>query len=152
RGHLLAQILDPAMAGGELRGDRREDVAPVKGGARVVHAEPREWRRPEAHDEGFARAGNDRREQAVVGCEEVMAPGTSGDDMTRSTEAGIDSRHVHGTGRKVVEGSCEPEAGLGGPVHDDLVREIDEARLRESREDTALDDTDEWALMPKVGR
>ena len=52
-------------------------------------------------------------------------------------------------GGKVAERARQPEARFGRPVHDDLVREIDDARVGEAAEHHALHDADERARCPK---
>ena len=67
------------------------------------------------------------RQQAVVGRQEHMSAGRDSDDVARSADARIDDRDVHRAGREIAEGARQPEPRLGRPVHDDLVREIDDA-------------------------
>src|SRR5215472_12277082 len=81
-----------------------------------------------------------------------MAAGAHGDDVARRADPGIHNRHVHRAGREIAECARQPEAGLRRPVHDDLVSEIDHARLREALQNAALDDTDERSLVAEVGR
>ncbi len=92
----------------------------------------RKLRRVEAHDERVRGAAHERREQAVIGGEEVVPAGAHRDDVARGADARIDHRDVHRPGREVTERARQPEAGFCGPVHHDLVRQIDDARLRES--------------------
>ena len=115
-----------------------------------MHPETRELSGAEAHDQRIRRTAHDGRQQPVVGREEQMVAGAHGDDAARGADARIHHRDVHRAGRKIPEGAREPEAGLRGPVHHDLVRQIDDARGREAREHAALHDAHERPLVPEV--
>ena len=54
---------------------------------------------------------------------------------------------------KVLERAAEPEPGLGRPVHQHLVREVDDARAcGEAPQHLPLHDADERVLVAEVGR
>src|SRR2546430_11217488 len=57
----LAERAQLAASGGQLGGDRRENVPAVEGGARTMHSEARELCGAEAHDERVAGAADDRK-------------------------------------------------------------------------------------------
>ena len=148
----LAQGLWLTAPGGELGGDRSENISAVEGGARTMHSEVRKLCAPEAHDERVAHAVDDGGQQAVVGRQEIVSAGLHGENVPRGADARIDHGDVHGGGREVAEGARQPEARLRRPVHHDLIHEIDDARTREAREHATLHDAHERPLMAEVGR
>ncbi len=80
-----------------------------------------------------------------------MSLGRHRHDVPGRSDPRVDDGDVDGAERKVPERAGQPEARLGRPVHHDLVREIDDARVVEAGEDAPLHDPDERALVPEVG-
>ena len=74
------------------------------------------------------------------------------DDVARSSDAGIDDRDVHRAVRKVRVRPRQPEPRLRRPIHRHLVRDVDDSRGGQVREDAALHRRDERPLMTEVRR
>src|SRR6185312_17364787 len=97
------------------------DIPPMKGGARVVNADPCQTLRAQTHDGSWWVARHHRGQQSVVGRHEIMPGGADYDDVARGPHPRVHDRHVHGPRWEVLEGPGQPETGLGGPMHDDFV-------------------------------
>ncbi len=75
-----------------------------------------------------------------------------GNDVAGGPHTRIDHGDVYGAGWKVAVGPAQPEPRLRRPVRHDFVREIDDSRRREARQDDAFHYADEGALVAEVGR
>ena len=131
--HRLPERLRGAAPRRQFGRDRRENVPAVEGGAGPADAEARELRGVEPDHLGVRMSAHDRRQQAIVGREENMS--LRADTATMSREVPDPRVHhgdVHRAGRKILERARQPEAGFGRPVDHDLVREVDDLRLREA--------------------
>ncbi len=69
----------------------------------------------------------------------------------RSSNAGVDHRHVRGAGRKIAQSSGQPEAGFHRLKGADVVRHVDELELRRMRQHHAFHDADEGLAQTEVG-
>ena len=130
---------------------RREDIPPVKGGAGVVDAEPRQPLGPQAHD---PRACGWR---ATTGASSPLSGATNRcsaaltSTMSREVPTpGSTTAMCTVPGGKVLEGPRQPEPGLGRPVNHDLVGEVDDPRRRQAAEDAALHHADEGPLVAEI--
>src|SRR5579862_2129251 len=150
-GRHLAERIESAAAGRELSGHGREDIAPMEGRARTLHAEVLEPRGGQAHDARAARATHHRSEQPVVRCDEVVRAREHRDDVARGSDPRIHYGHMHRSWREIAESAGQPESRLCRPVDEDLVGQVDDACRGEATEDAALHYPDERALMPEVG-
>ena len=95
-------------AGRQVRGHRREQVAPVEGGRRRLEA-VRRARDVDGLD-GAAEALDGQREQAVVGPDEdaVLLGGAHRDGAALAADLGVDDREVH-AGREVGQRAAQHE-------------------------------------------
>ena len=109
-------------------------------------------RRRAASRTGVAQPLQHACQQAVVGREEQLPVGLDDRDVPRTADARIDDGDVHSARRKVPEGTAEPEAGLGRPVHQDRVRQVDEPGRRKAPQDLALHHPDERILVAEIRR
>ena len=130
----LAEVLRAAAPGGELGGDGREDVAAVEGGARALHTDA-------------ARAAGCRRARCgIAGARPTTGasrPLSGARNNARRRDTATMLRAVPTPGsttatctvprREVAERARQPEPGLGRPVHQDLVGQVDDARRRQAR-------------------
>ncbi len=145
------QIGGYAAAGSQFSRNGCKDVPAVESGARPMQAKPRNPLRIEPGHQGVRMSSNHWREQSVIRGEENVVLRRHRHNLARGADAGIDNRDVHGPRRKVLECPRQPEPGLRGPMHHDLVGEIDDPRLRETRQDHSLHDPDKRPLVPEVG-
>ena len=148
----LAEVRRHAAPGGQLRSDGREDVPAVEGGARAVNAEHARARRREPHDrwrrDAVRRSG---ASSPLSGARNTVAAGRTAMMSREVPTPGSTTAMCTVPGGKVLEGARQPEARFRRPVHEDLVRQIDDARVGEAAEDDALHHADERPLVPEVG-
>ncbi len=141
-----------AAACRQLRRDRGEDIASMKGRADPIDAEPGESRRREPHDLGARMARAAEREQSVVRCEERVAACHEAHDLTIGSDSRVDDCDMYRTGWKRLEAPRQPESGHSGLLRGNLVREVDDRRGREAGKDGALHDAYEGIREPVIGR
>ena len=67
-------------------------------------------------------------------------------------EALVHDGHVHRARRKVPERAPQPEAGLGGPVDQDLVRQVDQPGRGEPTQHLPFHHADERVLVAEIRR
>ena len=65
--------------------------------------------------------------------------------------AGIDHRDMQRAARKILVTAREPKPGFRGPMRENIVREIDDFRISETRENLPFNYTDEGIAKAKVG-
>ena len=136
-------------AGGERRGDRREDVAPVEGGAprRQEEALVGELMMRRTLERGAAS-----ERSAVVGPDEERPRRLDAERPPRAADARIDHRDVDRAGRKVGHRLPQHERAGEHVLRRDAVRHVDDRHARRAGRDHALHDADEGVDVPEVGR
>ena len=73
-------------------------------------------------------------------------------DVALRADAGIDDGDVHGAGRKILVRTADPEAGFGRPLRRNVVRQVDDARVRKAAQDHAFHDGRKRTLVAEIGR
>jgi hypothetical protein len=91
-------------------------------------------------------------QHAVVGRHELVIAGVGGDAPARGADARIDHREEHGAGRKVAIRSGQFEGAGEHVVRGNLVRDINERRVRANRQRDPLHRAGIVIARPEVGQ
>ena len=138
-------------AGGEVRGHRGEQVAPVEGRGRRLEAVRR------ARDvDGLHRASealDGQREQAVVRSDEdaVVLGGAHGHRAALAADLGVDDRQVHAR-REVGQRAPQHERPRAHVVAVDPVADVDDARRGRDPRHDAVAHAYELVVVAVVGQ
>ncbi len=100
---------------------------------------------------GRAGARRDFGQQAIVRREEQLAAAGHRQQAARGAHSGIDHGEVDADGQVGDRDARQPEAGLGGAERLDVVRHVDDRRVRRAAQDHALHHGDEGIALAEIG-
>ncbi len=133
----------------QLRGDRRHDLAAMKRGA---HGLRRENFIADGMNGFFIKLRKHVTEDTVVGGDESVAAGGSGEEAALGTDAGIDDDQKDGRGRKVAIRLFEQKGCRADIKGVDVMGDVDDVGRGCNSLDGALEHTDEAVVEAVVGQ